>query len=238
MRMIRSSAMWLTPVALASLAACSDSDPAPTASGQPSEGVFPDQPEAEPAGRFAPRNECVELPGAKLFFVDLGKAVRDRDVEALLKLTAADVKLDFGGGGGLVTFKERLADEDGKLWQELEELLELGCAVDEGGDMVLPWLFVQDLGVDDPFSTMITLGPDVVMRERPEDSAPVVETIAWDTVELAEGFDPAAEFAGVTSRSGKTGFIANAMLRSPVDYRVHIARKGESWQIVGFVAGD
>ncbi|MCR2834970.1 hypothetical protein [Parerythrobacter lacustris] len=238
MRMIRSSAMWLVPVALATLAACSGSDPAATASGQPSEGVFPDQPEPAPAGRFAPRNECVELPGAKLFFVDLGKAVRDRDVDALLKLTAADVKLDFGGGGGLTTFKERLADKDGKLWEELDKLLDLGCAVDEGGDMVLPWLFAQDLGVDDPFSTMVTLGPDVVMRERPEKSAPVVETIAWDTVQLADGFDPAAEFAAVTSRSGKPGFIANAMLRSPVDYRLYIARNGERWQIVSFVAGD
>lgn len=237
MRIVRPSATWLAPIAL-SLAACSGADSAPQGSPEASEGIFPDQPEQEPAGRFAPRNDCIELPGAKLFFVDLGEAVRDRDADALLQLTSADVKLDFGGGGGLTTFKERLADEDGRLWQEIEQLLDLGCAVDEGGDMVLPWLFAQDLGVDDPFATMVTLGPDVALRERPERSAPVVETIAWDTVQLAEGFDPAAEFAGVTSRSGKTGFIANTMLRSPVDYRLYVARNGGRWQIVSFVAGD
>ncbi|QPC99473.1 hypothetical protein [Qipengyuania soli] len=228
---------FMLATALLALAACSGGADEPVARESGAD-AFPDQPEPAAVGRFAPQNDCVELPNAKLFFVDLGKAVRDRDANALLKLTSKDVKLDFGGGGGLTTFRERLEAEEGQLWKELDEILMLGCGRDEAGNMVLPWLFSQDLGVDDPFSTMVTMGPDVVMRDKPASTGAVVETIPWDTVQLADGFDPKAPFAKVTTRSGKEGYIATDKLRSPLDYRITAAPAGDGWQIVSFVAGD
>ncbi|MEZ5680176.1 MAG: hypothetical protein R3E14_02650 [Erythrobacter sp.] len=228
----------LLATAMLALAACSASPSEESAARQSGADSFPDQPEAVSEGRFAPQNECVELPGAKLFFVDLGKAVRERDADALLKLTSKDVKLDFGGGGGLTTFRERLAAEDGQLWKELDKILILGCAKDESGNMVLPWYFAQDLGVDDPFTTMLTLGSAVVLHESPSAESKALETVAWDTVETLGQYDPAAKYEKVRTRSGKEGFIATEELRSLIDYRLSAAPTGDSWQIVFFVAGD
>ncbi len=235
MRCLVLSALALS-LALSACGDAADENGAPVARGSDS---FPEQPTPTPAGRFAPRNECIELPGAKQFFVSFEKAVRERDADALLALTDKGVKLDFGGGGGLTTFRERLGDKQGELWNELDQIITLGCARGANGDMVLPWYFAQDLGVDDPFAAMLVTGPDVPLREAASAEAPVVETISWDTVTLANGYDAEAKFLGVTSRSGKQGFVAADKLRSLAAYRLAVAKTPkDEWRIVSFVAGD
>lgn len=227
-------------LAVLTLASCSASEPGATASGEPSEGVFPDQPEPEPAGPYAPRNECLDLPGAKLFFVELSAAVRNRDADALLKLTSPQVQLDFGGGSGLTTFKERLADKDGRLWEEIEALLDLGCAHEANGDMTLPWYFAQPMKVEDPFEAMLVVAEDVPVLAEPRAGAKPVANLSWDLVDLAaEGGETAPEgFTAVETQDGQRGYIANDKLRSLVDYRLSMSPKGEGWEIVSFVAGD
>lgn len=234
---MRFTTVLALPLALV-LASCGSKGEEPPDRTDPGAEVFPDQPEPAPAGRFAPRNDCIELPNAKMFFLNLSKAVRDRDVDALLSLTDPKVKLDFGDGGGLNTFRERLGAEDSELWEELDTLLNLGCATGSNGDIILPWYFAQDLGVDDPFSTMITMGPDIVLRADPSAEGPPVEKIAWDTVTLLDEFKPGAKFLKVRSRSGKEGYIAAADLRPVTDYRLTASPKGDEWRITSLVAGD
>jgi hypothetical protein len=228
----------ILPIFVLAVAACGD-DPAPPADTvNPGSDNFAQQPQAAPTGRFAPRNECIEMPGAKAFFVDLEKAVKDRDADALLALADPGVKLDFGGGGGLTTFRERLEDKEGTLWGELDAILALGCAVDEGGNLVLPWHFAQELGVDDPFSAMLATGTDVALREAGKTTARQVGSVSWDTVTLVDGYSDAA-FLKVRTRDGKDGYIARDDLRSLLDYRLLVSSSGnDRWQITAFVAGD
>lgn len=221
----------------AALAGCGNAAGDPAAPGQPT-NAEPVQPTPAPKGRFEPRNECVELPGAKPFFLALETAINQRDAELLLRITDAKVKLDFGGGAGLQAFRERLADEDGKLWQSLERLTALGCAQADNGDMVMPWYFEQDMEGVDPATALIVTGADVPVHQATAAESPVLDRVSWDAVTLTDGLDPKASFQKVRTLGGEEGYIASDQLRSPLDYRLRASPVGDSWRIVSFVAGD
>ncbi|MDG6078776.1 hypothetical protein E3U23_06160 [Erythrobacter litoralis] len=221
--------------AIWALAACGSSDQTSNMTVAGTE--LPEQPTTPPKGRLAPRNECIELPGAKEFFVSLEKAIKDRNADALLGITAPGVRLDFGAGGGLTAFRERLEASDSQLWAELDRIVALGCAVDDGGNMVLPWYFAQDLKVDDPFAAMIVTGSDVPVLSEPNAIASPIERISWDTVTAVDG-PPKNGFAQVRTTSGGEGFVAADKLRSLVDYRLYVSGQNGNWHITSFVSGD
>ena len=227
----------LLAFAALALSSCGSSggadDPADTAAF-PSQ---PAQPDLPPQGRYAPRNDCIELPGAKPFFVALEQAVRNRNADELLAITDRGVRLDFGGAGGLTTFRERLEASDSQLWTELDRILALGCAVNGSGAMVLPSYFAQDLPVDDPFAAMLVTGADIPVFGEPDRAAKPVATVSWDTVTALDD-RPRGEFTHVRTQDGEEGYVAATDLRRLVGYRLLASKAGDSWRISAFVSGD
>ena len=195
------------------------------------------QPTSMPEGRFAPSNDCIGLPGAKSFFLALETAVTDRDADALLSITDARVKLDFGGSAALQAFRERLGDKDSGLWTEIERLTALGCAQAANGEMVMPSYAAQDMQGVDPAKSLIVTGADVPVRQTANNDAPALAQVSWDAVTLTGGLDPKAAFQKVRTAARKEGFVASDQLRSPLAYRLRAARVGEDWRIVSFVRG-
>ncbi len=244
--------MKILPVAgLLVLAACSNEPAAPREQAVPhvSPSAIKPQQTAGPApaapvkpqpakGRFAPRDECASVPGAAEFRRALANAVRMRDVSGMAGLADPAIKLDFGGGSGLATLRERLAGDGGKqLWAELDSILALGCAL-QHDNLVLPWLFAQDLGAIDPFSAMIVTGNDVPVRASATSDASVTATLSWTAVELVGGLQPDAAFQHIRVPGGQAGYIATSALRSPIDYRIIANQKNGEWKIGAFIAGD
>ena len=244
--------MKILPVGiLLLLAACSNepaaqrkqATPAVTPSAEKPQqiaGAPPASPVKPPAakGRFAPRDECASAPGAAEFRRALANAVRMRDVSAMAGLADPAIKLDFGGGSGLATLRERLAGDGGKqLWAELDSILALGCAL-QHGNLVLPWLFAQDLGGIDPYSAMIVTGIDVPVRASASHNGKAIAKLSWAAVELVGGLLPDAAFQHIRVPGGPAGYIATSALRSPLDYRIIADRKNGEWKIGAFIAGD
>lgn len=195
------------------------------------------EPEPLAKGRYAPRDTCVDLEGADVFRRDLAEAVRLRDVDALVALAAEDIKLDFGGGSGREELRKRLTGQEWKLWEELDELLALGCAVNKQGGLTIPWYFEQNISGVDPMMGMLVTGEEVPLRESPEGEGAPLRTISWDVVKIG-GFRPDAAFQQVETTEGEQGFIATDKLRSLLDYRLSATRRNGRWSIVSFVAGD
>ena len=189
-------------------------------------------------GKWAPRDECADMPGAAAFRESLATAIEARDVDGLAALAASDVKLDFGGGAGTGELKSRLMHPDRSLWDELDDLLDLGCAASGNGSITIPWYFAQDLGDVDGYTGMIVTGEDVPLRAEPSPEAEALEQISWDVVTLEDGLHPDQEYQKVKSADGKVGFVRTAKLRSLLDYRLLASSRNGKWSITSLVAGD
>lgn len=195
--------------------------------------------QAAPAPRFPPRDTCAALPGAPAFRTALKAAVSRRDARGLAALAAPDVKLDFGGGSGSANLRRRLSGPQGPaLWRSLARILALGCAR-QGDGLILPSFFAEDLGNHDPFSVLLVTGSSVRLRAAPAPSGRVVASLSWNLVEATTPADRARSWRKVkVLPAGPVGYVSADLLRSPVDYRLLAARRGKTWKIAAFVAGD
>lgn len=210
-------------------------------------------------GAYAPRDECVDIPGASEFRESLALAVTDRDVDGLVALAANDVRLDFGGGEGASLLHQHLTQADRSLWDELDDLLTLGCAKNDQGGITIPWYSDQDFGDVDPMLGMIVTGENIPLlaelpatgaakdkkdkkadkSAEPQDAPGEVASLSWDVVELVGDYDPSAPYAKVRTTDGKTmGYVATDKLRSLVGYRLIASSRNGKWNITSLIAGD
>lgn len=190
------------------------------------------------AGRFAPRDECGHVPGARQFREALAAAVLAGDADAIAALAVPEVRLGFGGDDGRAQLRRQLAAKDGKLLGEFRKLLELGCAANGDNGLTMPWYFAQDMGAIDSSVAMLVAGQGVPVRSGPETSAPVLETVSWDLVELVGESQPDKPFQQVKAADGTQGYVATGSLRSLLGHRLLAERRGGKWMIVAMVAGD
>ena len=210
--------------------------PSPEASASP--GIEPAA-SPKPLPAFIPSDECAVLPGFPAFRNALFAATAKRDVEALAALSDSAINLDFGGGAGIDELRKRLADPKAALWDEIAALAPLGCAAD-GTVATLPAIFSRVPDDVDPARTMLVTGTQVPLRSKPAPSAPPVRLLDWTLVTLrGNGFDPARRYAEVTAADGSHGFVANAKLRSVLDYRLVADKSAEGeYRITALIAGD
>lgn len=186
--------------------------------------------------RYAPQDDCSKQPGWPAFRKALISSIKARDAQALSKLAAPDIALDYGGGNGPAELIKRLNDPETKLWQELDAILPLGCAV-QGGLAAMPWVFWNVPEDIDSYSAMLVLGDDTAMLDTVGGKA--VENAGWTIVGIDPmDFDTDAKAIRVTARDGTKGWIETRKLRSLLDYRLIAEPKDGTWQITAFIAGD
>jgi hypothetical protein len=255
---LRLASHLIVTVAFAAVAGC-DSEkephaaPAPHASGaptapSPAPSQSGDQPEpdsseaapastsAPPADRYAPRDDCATEAGWPAFRTSLASAIHRRDAAGLAKLAAPDIALDYGGGNGPDELVKRLNDPDTRLWQELDSLLPLGCAV-QGGLAAMPWVFWNVPEDIDSYSAMLVLGDGTALLDKV--GGMPISPAGWTIVGIDPmDFDTNAKSTRVTTHDGQKGWVETRKLRSLLDYRLIAERKDGKWQITAFIAGD
>ena len=190
-------------------------------------------------GPYAPMDECADLPGFVSFRGSLNAAIENRDSDAMVALSHPALKLDFGGGAGIDEFRRRL-DADDTLWDALDDLVFLGCASDRRDHAAMPWSFERAPETDDPFETYYVIGNDVPLRAKATEKSEKSGSLSHDFVMPVGGeAKPTDGFVEVRSLSNaSTGYVAEASLRSLVDYRLIVDRSDRGWEITAFVAGD
>lgn len=229
----------LVPLLLAASACDRHKPPSDKLAQSASELVGAKEPEPLPLaeGPYAPRDTCGDLTGAEAFREKLAEAIMARDADAFVALAAEDVKLDFGGGSGRAELKKRLTDKTWLLWEELDQLLKLGCAANNQGGLTIPWYFEQHIDQVDSMSGMLVTGEKVPLLAAPDPKGQVIETISWDVVTLT-ALKPDDPFQHVVTTAGKEGYIATDKLRSLLDYRLLATSRNGKWSVVSLVAGD
>jgi hypothetical protein len=233
------TSLALVPLLLAATACDQHKAPSDKLAQSASELVGAKKPEPAPLakGPFAPRDTCGGLAGASDFRARLANAVMARDADALVGLAAEDINLDFGGGTGRAELKKRLTAKDGMLWDELDQLLTLGCAANPQGGLTIPWYFEQHIDKVDAMSGMLVTGEGVRLLPEPDAKSAPIRTISWDVVELT-ALKPDDPFQHVTTTDGTKGYIATDKLRSLLDYRLLASQRNGKWSMVSLVAGD
>jgi hypothetical protein len=197
------------------------------------------QTEPRQKGKYAPRDACRELPGARAFREKLAAAVEARDADAVAAMASPDIRLGFAGEDERRRFLAALKAPDRKAMNELAALLPLGCAGSDGGGLTIPWYFAQDYGDVDSYSAMLVMGADVPLHATADAGSAAKQQLSWDLVTLDKGWFPEKKFQQVTVvGSGGKGYVATDKLRSMLDYRLLANRNGDSWRITAFVAGD
>jgi hypothetical protein len=189
------------------------------------------------AARLPPVDQCTGDSSFAHFRTELRLAVARKDGDALLELMDDSVLLTFGGRRGKSEFRNYwLANpaEIDKLWSELTEVLGLGCAV-KAHSRVFPSMFVQADDLDG-FETWIAR-PGARLRARPALSGRVLAKLSWDVLTEAEPWD-GGQWIAVRTSDGRSGHVHSSAVRSPIDYRLIVERRGADWRITYFVAGD
>jgi hypothetical protein len=229
----------LVPLVLAAAACDRHKAPSDKLAQSASELVGAKKPEPAPLaeGPYAPRDTCGDLAGAEAFREKLAEAVMARDANAFVALAAEDIKLDFGGGTGRAELKKRLTGKTWMLWDELDQLLELGCAANSQGGLTIPWYFEQHIDKVDSMSGMLVVGEKVPLLPAPDAKGQPLATLSWDVVTLT-ALKPDDPFQHVATTGGIEGYIATDKLRSLLDYRLLATSRNGKWSIVSLVAGD
>ena len=160
----------------------------------------------------------------------------------LKPLVDPQVHLDFGGGHGWDLMQERLVSEDYQLWEELDQVVRLGCARGYEDSLVMPYYWAQDIGERDPYGTYVVLGDRVPLFAR-EEGERVLRHLRWQYVELiaylehVDGIEDAVRLE-VKLEDGTRGYVERAKLRALIDYRLLAERREGRWVITTFIAGD
>jgi hypothetical protein len=189
------------------------------------------------AVRLPPIDQCQGDSKFDEFRAALTGAVEKQDIDALLSLMADDVRVIFGGRYGKEQFRAywRTAPSGSEgLWAELSEVLSLGCAI-KGEARVFPSMFAQTDDFDG-FETWIAR-PGARLRRTPSLNGPIVARLSWDVLQLDGQWDGGA-WIPVRWTGGRRGFVHQSAVRSPIDYRLVVNRRGEDWRVTAFVAGD
>lgn len=228
-----------------------DTKPAGTESPAPA-AALPSEKTTEPAsaadpqapriaGRFAPRDECGVLPGWKPFAAKIRAAVTRRDSKAFAALASDKVLLDFGGGAGKAELVQRLESRSATdLWDDLDQLLVLGCAKGDGANAAsMPWFWEQDLVGANPFEIWLVTGDAAPLLSAPDPEAKVRARLGWVLVRPVKEYVWKAPFQHVqVDGRSEQGFVEAKYLRSQVDYRLISERIGGTWRITHLIAGD
>ena len=191
------------------------------------------------AAKLPPVDQCSADPGFKAFHTDLAGAVTKRDGDALLKLLAPDVMVNFGGDSGREAFDKQweVRSKTSEIWPQLEIILPLGCA-QVGEARVMPSLAGQFEGNDDEdvFQQMVVISDKAELRAGPEADSRVVAKLAWDVVSVIEASGDV--LMKIRLADGREGWLPAAQLYSPLDYRAAVEKRDGKWMITAFVAGD
>jgi hypothetical protein len=197
-------------------------------------------PPAVAARALPPVDECTTDASFVAFREELRQAVAQRDRDRLLALVADDIQISFGDSGGRADFIRMWALDQpatSTLWHELEEVLRLGCGSGGDGTYWAPSLGSQLPDEMDPFETVVAVRPGAVLRASPDPASVVVAPLQWDVLTTRSEEAP-DDWIAVTMRDGRRGFVQRSDVRSPIDFRAGFQRRGGSWRMITFVAGD
>jgi hypothetical protein len=186
-----------------------------------------------------PLDEAVRNPEFFVFRARLQRAVAARDTAAIMRIVSPDILNSFGGDGGREEFRQswQLHSPDrSELWEVLGFVLALGGRFDSDTSFYAPYsMHATNI---DGFEALIVLGRNVLVRAEPRGNSPIVDTVSYEAVTRWREKSGTDRWEPVRTSKGRTGWVAQEYVRSPITYRAGFIRQQGRWLLRALVAGD
>jgi hypothetical protein len=201
---------------------------------------------SEPGRKLMPVDEASQDTSFARFRRDLLRAVRDKNGDAVVKALDPNIKLSFGGQGGLPDFQRMWKPNDKKspLWEKLEWVLAHGGSFRGTGNDRSSWApYVYSNWPDsgpEPFEYGAITGRNVPVYARP-DTTQVIAVLDYHFVKAPDGThlrENKPRFIKIVTPTGKTGYVRSPQIRSQLDYRAGFQKSSGQWKMSVFIAGD
>jgi hypothetical protein len=186
-----------------------------------------------------PVDEAVTDPEFFLFRARVQAALAAHDTAEIMRIVDPGILNSFGGDGGKEEFRQMWglqSPEKSQLWAALGLVLALGGRFEEDSIFYAPYLVRGTSG--DGFETLAVLGINVTVHAGPALTSPVIDSVSFEQVtkwrekSTTHGWEP------IRTSEGRTGWVLERHLRSPIDYRAGFVRRQGQWWLRALVAGD
>jgi hypothetical protein len=186
-----------------------------------------------------PIDEAVTDPEFFLFRARVQAAVATHDTAEIMRIVDQDILNSFGGDGGREEFRQhwRLDNpEKSPLWTTLGFVLALGGRFREDSTFSAPYLVGGTS--QDGFESLVVLGANVAMHSGPASTSKVVDTLSFEEVTKWREKSTTRGWEPIRNSKGRTGWVLERHLRSPIGYRAGFVRRDGQWWLRALVAGD
>ena len=195
-------------------------------------------------------DEAAEDPSFLAFRTRLIVAAERRDTKFILSVLDRNIKVSFGGDGGLADFTDywKIESGDPRFWDEFRPVIKNGGVWlrENGrrtGTFTAPYSFQGFPENLDVYEHSVIFGRDVNLRERPSVDSRWLGTLSYNIVKVIDsvmkkGSDNKADWQKVRTLGGTTGWVKAEFVRSPIDYRAGFEKKRGVWKMTFFIAGD
>jgi uncharacterized protein len=186
-----------------------------------------------------PVDEAVTDPEFFIFRARVHGALAARDTAEIMRIVDPDILNSLGGDGGRGEFRQRWDlknPEKSGLWVTLGSVLALGGRFHEDSMFLAPYLAGGTSG--DGFQTLIVLGANVLVHAGPGATFKVIDTLSFEEVTQWREKSATGEWDPIRTARGRTGWVQQRFLRSPIGYRAGFVRREGRWWLRALVAGD
>ncbi len=196
------------------------------------------------AEKLYPVDEAAKDASFKKFRDKLVLAAQKKDAKFILSILHENIVNSFGGNDGVQGFKELWspASKDTGLWKTLYDVLAMGGSFEmfeNKKTFCAPYVFSKWPKDFDAFDYVAVTGKNVKAREKPSMDGTVLEFISYELIKKdPKAGNSAGEWIKVKTPSGKTGYVSQKFVRSPIDYRACFKKVKGQWRMTVFVAGD
>jgi uncharacterized protein len=186
-----------------------------------------------------PVDEAVTDPDFFLFRWRVQTALAARDTSEIMRIVDPSILNSFGGDGGPDEFREQWqlkTPEKSLLWVTLGGVLSLGGRFQGDSAFYAPYTSGATSG--DGFEAMAVLGSNVPIHAGPGATFKVIDTLSFGEVRKWREKPTTGDWEPVKTLEGRTGWVHQRFLRSPIGYRAGFVRRQGRWWLRALVAGD